>query len=73
MKAGKGFGEPSEELRREYVFLTLIYTFGFVLGNKAEWKVGGAGDEKNAGRDVKVEAGTRERECFVQKHQKTSP
>lgn len=29
--------------------------------------------EKNAGKDVKVEARMRERECFVQKHQKTSP
>ena len=73
MKTGRGFGEPSEKLRREYVFLTLIYTFGFVLGNKAEWKGGSEGDEENASRDVKVEAGMRERECFVQKHQKTSP
>lgn len=53
------FGGAWERLRREYVFLTLIYTFEFVLGNKAEWKGGGAGDEENAGRDVKVEAGMR--------------
>ena len=59
VKAGKGFGEPSEEFRREYVFLTLIYTFGFILGNKAEWKGGSGGDGENASGDVKVEGGMR--------------